>query len=105
MRITRGAHREKAEYWLSSDRDFASTTDELSHEVMQHVLQALADLAAAAEGYKPDIDANDSGRSIILWKGAEPVTVFIPNHLTNNHTSIPCLLAFDRLWSILTEHA
>jgi hypothetical protein len=102
LRITQSAHREKAEYWFHSDPDFISTTDELSHEEMQRVSQALAELVAAAEEYQPDIDANDSGRSIIFWSGTERVTVFIPSHPASYQPPMPCLLAFDRLWTILT---
>lgn len=105
LRVTRGAQREKAEYWFNSDHDFASTTDELPHEVMQRVSEALTELGSAAEEYRPNVEANDSGRCIIFWRGAETVTVFIPSHPASYHPSRACLLAFDQLWSILTEHA
>lgn len=104
LRVTRDAYREQAEYWFGSDRDFISTIDQLSHEVFQRVSQAVADLADAAKGCNPEINANDTGRSIIFWHGDSPVTVFVPNHPASYRPSTLCLLAFDRLWSILVEY-
>jgi hypothetical protein len=96
-------HRERAEYWFGPGTRFSTTTDELTPDVMQQVSRALAELAAAAEGYAPTIDANDSGRSILFWSAGQTVTVFIPNHRAAYEPSTDCVLAFDQLWTILTE--
>jgi hypothetical protein len=103
LRVTRDAYREQAEYWFGSRDDFTSKPDQLSHELMQRVLDALADLAITAKGYSPAIDANDCGRCIIFWNEGQPVTVFVPSHPTACQPPKACILAFDRLWSIATE--
>ena len=102
LRVTRESQRERAEYWFGSDHRFSTATDELTPEAMKATSDALRDLAAAIEGYAPTIDANDSGRMILFWKAEQRVEVFIPSHLTSYQPSAECLLAFDRLWSIIT---
>ena len=103
LRVTQNGERERAEYWIGSPHDFVSVSDELPDDLLQRVSRALSELALAAEGYRPDVDANDSGRSIIFWRHDQPMTVFIPNHPTACQPPEDCLLAFDRLWSIVTE--
>jgi len=71
---------------------------------MQRVLQALAELATTTEGYNPDVDANDSGRRIIFWRGTEAASVFVPSHPAGYRPSTSCLIAFDRLWSLLAAN-
>src|SRR6476660_8125597 len=61
LRITCEAHRERAEYWFGSAPPFSTATDELTPEAMRATYDALRDLTAAAEGYAPNIDANDTG--------------------------------------------
>jgi len=101
LRITREAHRERAEYWFGPDRKFSTATDELMPEVMKAAIDALRDLAAATDGYDPAIDANDSGRAVDYWNGEKSARVFIPYHPTDYQVPPQCVLAFDRLWSIV----
>jgi hypothetical protein len=103
LRIKGNARRERAEYWFGAGRRFSTATDELTPEAMKATSDALRDLTAAAEGYAPTIDANDTGRILRFWKGEKKAEVFIPNHSTNYQPSAQCVLAFDRLWSIVTE--
>lgn len=102
LRVTQHGELERAEYWIGSPHDFVSASDELSDDLMQRVSQALSELAVAAEGYCPDVDANDSGRSIVFWRHGKRMTLFIPSHPTAYYPSEACLLAFDRLWSVVT---
>jgi hypothetical protein len=103
VRVTRDAQRERAEYWFAPDHQFSSAVENLSPEAMKALSDALLDLTVAAEGYAPNIDASDSGRSILFWKGEQSSQVFIPSHPASYAPSSQCVLAFDRLWSIVTQ--
>ena len=60
LRVTQHGERESAEHWIGSPDDFVSASDELPGDLMQRVSQALCELAVAADGYRPDVDANES---------------------------------------------
>jgi hypothetical protein len=103
LRVTQHGGRERAEYWIGSPADFVSASDELPPGLMQRVSKALTALAVAAEEYRPDVDANDSGRNIVFWRHGQPMSVFIPSQPTDFQPPAELVLEFDRVWSDVTE--
>ncbi|MEK7953253.1 hypothetical protein [Luteolibacter soli] len=101
LRVTQDGNRERAEYWLGAPDAFISASDELTDDLMRHLEQALVALAAALKGYRPDVDANDSGRCISFWSCEQPATVFVPSHPTSYQPPEACLAAFDQVWSLV----